>query len=121
MTDDENPADVIEQAAQVREQWESNAERAEAEVAEVRGRLAELLDNLTGGRMSGTNYPVRVMVQEVEAYFERTQDSEVAELRATVERVRELADQWSSNPRYQPQFVHYADLIRAALDVGEQP
>ena len=82
----------------------ADKERAEAEVDELQGRLSELLDNLTGGRMSKTNYDVRTMVQEVEAYFERTQDGEVAELRATVERVRELADGWAGE-RYDPSSV----------------
>lgn len=61
-----------------------HAERTEGEVAELQHRLSCLLCELTGNRMSKTNYDVRTMVQEVEAYFERTVDVEVAELRATV-------------------------------------
>lgn len=43
---------------------------AEAERDDLLGRLSELLWNLTDGKLSKANYPVRTMVQEVEATFE---------------------------------------------------
>ncbi|MGZ4519121.1 MAG: hypothetical protein ACXVXP_09440, partial [Mycobacteriaceae bacterium] len=41
-----------------------------AEVERLSSNLSDLLCELTGGRLSKTNYDVRTMVREVEAYFE---------------------------------------------------
>jgi len=54
---------LLELVAKVRE--------LEAIEAEVRWRLAEVLDHATGGLLSKTNYPTRVMTLEIDAYTER--------------------------------------------------
>ncbi len=65
-----------------------------AERDEIAGRLAELLCDLTGGRLSKTTYPVPVMVQEIEQYLSECHESDLKderdELAAKVERVRAL-------------------------------
>lgn len=67
---------------------------AAAERDEIAGRLAQLLCDLTGGRLSMTAYPVPVMVQEIEQYLSEWHESYLKDerdaLAATVERVRAL-------------------------------
>ena len=61
---------------------------------EIAGRLAHLLCDLTGGRMSKTSYPVPVMAQEIEQYLSECHESDLKDerdaLAAAVERVRAL-------------------------------
>ena len=67
---------------------------AAAERDEIAGRLAHLLCDLTGGRMSKTSYPVPVMAQEIEQYLSECHESDLKDerdaLAAAVERVRAL-------------------------------
>ena len=67
---------------------------AAAERDEIAGRLAHLLYDLTGGRMSKTSYPVFVMAQEIEQYLSECHESDLKDerdaLAAAVERVRAL-------------------------------
>ena len=61
---------------------------------EIAGRLAHLLCDLTGGRMSKTSYPVPVMEREIEQYLSECHESDLKDerdaLSAAVKRVREL-------------------------------
>ena len=67
---------------------------AAAERDEIAGRLAHLLCDLTGGRMSKTSYSVPVMVQEIEQYLSECHESDLKDerdaLAAAVERVQAL-------------------------------
>ena len=64
MRDNEEAADLVIEAGFRR--------GAPADPAvDYESKLAELLWHLTDGRMSGTGYDVKTMVQEVEATFER--------------------------------------------------
>ena len=83
------------------EEWTSKAADAfpalldaAEERDEIAGRLAHLLCDLTGGRMSKTSYPVPVMAQEIEQYLSECHESDLKDerdaLAAAVERVRAL-------------------------------
>ena len=48
---------------------------------EIAGRLAHLLCDLTGGRMSKTSYPVPVMAQEIEQYLSECHESDLKDER----------------------------------------
>jgi len=48
---------------------------------EIAGRLAHLLCDLTGGRLSKTTYPVPVMVQEIEQYLSECHESDLKDER----------------------------------------
>ena len=78
---------------------------------EIAGRLAHLLCDLTGGRMSKTSYPVPVMEQAIEQYLSECHESDLKDerdaLAAAVERVRRLA-QAQLTP-----FVEVGDVLRA--------
>jgi hypothetical protein len=69
---------------------------------EIAGRLAHLLCDLTGGRMSKTSYPVPVMAQEIEQYLSECHESDLKDerdaLAAAVEAVRALATEWATQP-----------------------
>ena len=69
---------------------------------EIAGRLAHLLCDLTGGRMSKTSYPVPVMAQEIEQYLSECHESDLKDerdaLAAAVERARVLATEWATQP-----------------------
>ena len=54
---------------------------AAAERDEIAGRLAHLLCDLTGGRMSKTSYPVPVMAQEIEQYLSECHESDLKDER----------------------------------------
>ena len=61
---------------------------------EIAGRLAHLLCDLTGGRMSKTSYPVPVMAQEIEQYLSECHESDLKDerdaLAAKLDAVRAL-------------------------------
>ena len=76
-----------------------HAEAAGAERDEIAGRLSDLLCDLTGGRLSKTGYSVATMRQAIEEAFEADHQAEVADLRAKVERVEALADEWEPMAR----------------------
>lgn len=57
----------------------------EGERDDLADRLSALLCDLTGGLMSKTNYPVSVMVQAVEAEFEKYATAELVEATARAE------------------------------------
>ena len=61
---------------------------------EIAGRLAHLLCDLTGGRMSKTSYPVPVMAQEIEQYLSECHESDLKDerdaLAAKLDTVRAL-------------------------------
>lgn len=48
---------------------------------EIAGRLAHLLCDLTGGRMSKTSYPVPVMEREIEQYLSECHESDLKDER----------------------------------------
>ena len=54
---------------------------AAADRKEIAGRLAHLLCDLTGGRMSKTSYPVPVMAQEIEQYLSECHESDLKDER----------------------------------------
>ena len=54
---------------------------AAAERDEIAGRLAHLLCDLTGRRMSKTSYPVPVMAQEIEQYLSECHESDLKDER----------------------------------------
>ena len=62
---------------------------------DVERRLAVLLCNLTGGKLSKTDYPVELMEQEIEEYLAGHHESDLREerdrLAEAVERIEELA------------------------------
>lgn len=70
------------------------AQAAEAEVSRLGDNLGDLLCELTGGRLSKTNYDVRTMVQAVEEYFQDDVDALETELRVLREHLEALADSW---------------------------
>lgn len=62
---------------------------------DVERRLAVLLCNLTGGKLSKTDYPVELMEQEIEEYLAGHHESDLRDerdrLAEAVERIEELA------------------------------
>lgn len=80
-------------------------------------RLAELLWHLTDGRMSGTGYDVKTMVQEVEAAFERNLDpAEPAVVEITDEMVMRALEGYTRRTARLPYSGR--DLMRAALEAA---
>lgn len=102
--------------AEPRSKWKAvpmpecqNCAAAEAEVAELRQKLAAC----------------ELLLTDLGKTFTRVH-AERDELRATVDRVRALADEWRSHyelpPIHRPPLMHWdqvADILRAALDGGE--
>lgn len=64
---------------------EAERDANEADLDDVAGRLSDLLCELTDGLMSKTGYPVRTMVQAVEAVFEKQEINNAADLIARAE------------------------------------
>ena len=58
-------------------------------LADVEQRLCLLLCELTGNRLSKSNYSVQTMVTEVDAAFDRSYESEHAEMLAELDRLRD--------------------------------
>jgi hypothetical protein len=50
-----------------------------AEVERLEGSLSTLLCDLTGGRLSKTNYDIRTMIQAVEEHFYETSDDDATQ------------------------------------------
>lgn len=67
---------AAEKETRMRRSESADFERERDEAGDIETRLAELLWNLTDGRMSGTGYDVPTMVAEVEAAFERAAQGE---------------------------------------------
>lgn len=99
-------------------------ERLRSERGDLAKRLSVLLCELTGGRMSKTNYDVRTMVAEIDAAYDEYAQQERAEveaLRAAVARVEALADNAQPIPIHvgggnlvsRRKMVHVDDLREA--------
>ena len=93
---------------------------------EIAGRLAHLLCDLTGGRMSKTSYPVPVMAQEIEQYLSECHESDLKDerdaLAAKLDAVREWIDRRGVNvgDRDDDYMRGYRDAQRhALLDAAE--
>lgn len=89
-------------------QWAARLAEAEKENAEVHLRFARLLDRLTDGRMSKTNYSVETMEQEIDETYERWHEkdrkdveqihaSQLAEAEARAERLRDVIAREAAN------------------------
>ena len=68
---------------------------------DVERRLAVLLCNLTGGKLSKTDYPVELMEQEIEEYLAGHHESDLRDERDRLRAaVRQIADacHWSHDP-----------------------
>ena len=59
---------------------------------EIAGRLAHLLCDLTGGRMSKTSYPVPVMEQEIERYLSECHESDLKDERDALAEWRDFSE-----------------------------